>query len=123
MLELGQRGVAVAAREAVLFGVGASAGVGRGPARVARSRVELGRVRPTEVLVVEALPSRWTSCLPVCRAVVTEVGAMLQVSARALRERGTPAVVGVAGLLAHVADGDEVEVDGFSGIVRIAPAV
>jgi phosphohistidine swiveling domain-containing protein len=123
MLEVAKRSEPGAAREAVLFGVGASAGVARGPARVVRSRAELGGVGPADVLVVDALPTRWIAALPSCRAVVAQTGGVLQFSARALRERTTPAVVGARGVLALVEDGDEVEVDGFSGIVRIVGRV
>lgn len=108
-----------APRPLVLFGVGAAQGVGRGPVHVVRSRDELGRLRPDEVLVVDALPTRWMPAMPACRAVVAQVGGLLAFSARALRERGIPAVVGALGALDELRDGDLVEVDGYSGIVRL----
>lgn len=107
-------------RQVVLFGVGAAQGVARGPARVVRTREQLGRLRPNEVLVVDALPTKWMPAVPACRAVVTQVGGLLAFSARALRERGIPAVVGALGALDELGDGDLVEVDGYSGIVRVA---
>jgi len=108
-----------APRPLVLFGVGAAQGVTRGPARLVRGRDELVRLRPDEVLIVDALPTRWLPVLPTCRAVVTQVGGSLAFSARALRERAIPAVVGAIGALDELRDGDLVEVDGYSGIVRV----
>jgi rifampicin phosphotransferase len=120
MLRIGELNSSSPPRQAVLFGVGASCGVARGRARVIRTRAELTGVGPTEVVVVDALPTRWVGFLPQCRAVVAQTGGPLQLSARALRARGTPAVVGASGALAQVAHGDEIEVDGYSGIVRVA---
>ena len=109
----------LAAKGLTLFGVGASPGFARGRARAVRSRADLARLRPDEVLVVDALPNKWLPALPHCRAAVTETGGPLQFSARVLREHGVPAVVGVAGALAKIADGDQVEVDGSLGMVRV----
>jgi pyruvate,water dikinase len=120
MLEVGEVSGSSPIRQAVLFGVGASAGVARGQARVVRTRAELAGVGPTEVLVIDALPAKWGAFLPHCRAVVAQTGGLLQFSARALRQRGTPAVVGASEALARVKNGDEIEVDGCSGIVRVA---
>ena len=106
-------------RQAVLFGIGASRGVGRSGAVVVRSRKDLARVGADNILVVDVLPQDWATAIPACRAVVTQTGGLLQFSARVLRHRGIPAVVGVAGVLAEVEDGDEVEVDGSTGIVRV----
>lgn len=103
----------------MLFGVGASPGVARGPARLVRTRAELGRLRADDVLVVDALPTSLVAAVPACRAVVTQIGGQLQFSARTLRRRGVPAVVGALGALAEISDGDLLEVDGYSGIVRV----
>jgi pyruvate,water dikinase len=84
-----------------------------------RSRADLARVGADEVVVVDVLPQDWATAMPKCRAVVTQTGGLLQFSARVLRHRGIPAVVGVVGVLAEIEDGDEVEVDGATGIVRI----
>ncbi|HZR01542.1 MAG TPA: PEP-utilizing enzyme [Chloroflexota bacterium] len=103
----------------LLFGVGASRGVARGAARRIRTFEEAMRLAPDEVLVAEALPASWVASLPPCRAVVASLGGVLANSAIVLRERGIPAVVGAADAFGQIADGDDLEVDGFLGVVRV----
>jgi phosphohistidine swiveling domain-containing protein len=54
-------------------------------------------------------------------ALVVETGGVLDHVAAQARERGIPAVVGAAGALAALADGDRVLVDGDAGVVARMP--
>jgi pyruvate,water dikinase len=118
MVEL-QKSTVATPGPVVLFGIGASQGVAGGPARIVHCRDELARLRAEEVLVVDALPTKWLVDLPRGRAVVAQTGGLLQFSARWLRERQVPAVFGVGGALGQIREGDDIEVDGFLGIVRV----
>jgi phosphohistidine swiveling domain-containing protein len=111
--------VATGSASRLLFGAGASRGVARGTARRIRTLEQAMRLEPDDVLVAEALPASWVASLPPCRAVVASLGGVLANSAIVLRERGIPAVVGAAGAFDQIADGDDLDVDGFLGVVRV----
>lgn len=55
-------------------------------------------------------------------AIVTEVGTRTSHTSILARSLEIPAVVGVAGLLARIGDGDQLLVDGLRGTVTIAPS-
>jgi len=102
-----------------LRGVGVSAGVVRGPARILRSLGEADRLRPGDILVTPVTQPSWTPLFALVRAVVTEVGGMLSHTAVASREYGIPAVVALRNATRLLRDGQLVEVDGSSGEVRV----
>ena len=52
-------------------------------------------------------------------AVLLEVGGVLQHGAVVAREYGKPCVVGVDRLLTRLSDGQQVEVDGTAGVIRL----
>ncbi len=107
------------ARPRELTGMGASAGVVLGPARILRGLSEADRLRPGDILVTQVTQPAWTPLFAVARAVVTEVGGVLSHTAVAAREYGIPAVVAVPNATHLLRDGDLVEVDGGAGIVRL----
>jgi pyruvate,water dikinase len=57
--------------------------------------------------------------LAIAGGLVTEEGGALSHAAVLARELDLPAVIGVAGALAVIADGDRVEVDPVAGTVRV----
>jgi len=102
-----------------LKGNGASAGVARGPARVLMTLAEAERLRPGDVLVARTTMPAWTPLFAAACAVVTETGGVLSHAAVVAREYGIPAVLGVTDATRLIKDGQLVEVDGSSGLVRI----
>jgi pyruvate,water dikinase len=74
---------------------------------------------PDEILVAPLTDPAWTPLFLAASAVVVDVGAMLSHAAIVARELGIPAVVSVEGASAVLRDGDEVEVDGDRGVVRV----
>ena len=78
---------------------------------------QLALVKPGDVLVARATTTAYGPVFPFLAAVVTEEGGLMGHTAILSRELGLPAVVGVTGALAALADGDEVEVDGDAGVV------
>ncbi|TMC79808.1 MAG: hypothetical protein E6J09_01130 [Chloroflexi bacterium] len=101
-----------------LRGVGASAGVVRGPARLIRDLAESGKLRRGDVLVCQASNVSWIPLFVSAIAVVTEVGGALSHAAVVAREFGVPCVVGTAIALSTLTDGELIEVDGSAGLVR-----
>jgi pyruvate,water dikinase len=106
-------------RPGELRGNAASAGVGRGPARVLATLNEAGRFQPGDVLVTRTTMPPWTPLFAVASAVVTETGGILSHAAVTAREYGLPAVLCVENATRLIRDGQPVEVDGSNGTVRI----
>jgi pyruvate,water dikinase len=98
----------------VLRGVGTA---GRMVGRVVHRHGPSGAVPPADAVLVATslLPTE----LPLIRAaaLVCETGGALDHVATQARERGLPAVVGVAGAVAALAEGDTVVVDADAGLV------
>jgi pyruvate,water dikinase len=99
----------------VLVGQPAGAGRGMGPARVVREEAELARVGVGDVLVTRVAGPALAVVLPRVAAVVAERGGSTSHLAALARERGLPAVLGVAGATRRIPDGARVLVDGVSG--------
>ena len=100
-----------------LAGVGSGAGSRRGIVAVVRdprANVPAGRV-----LVTERTDPGWVLLMATATAIVTERGSVLSHAAVVARELGVPAVVACAGVTRRLRDGDEVEVDGAAGVVRV----
>jgi pyruvate,water dikinase len=105
--------------ESELRGLGASAGVARGPARIVLALTEADRLRPGDILVTKVTQPAWTPLFSIARAVVTEVGGVLTHTAIAAREYGIPAVVALPDATRRIRDGQLIEVDGSAGMVRV----
>jgi pyruvate,water dikinase len=103
--------------DGVWTGVGISAGVHQGPARVALSFEQAQALEPGEVLVVPAVDPGWTPLFLRAGALVMEVGGVLSHGAVIARELGLPAVAGVAGLTRTCKTGQWLQVDGKIGTV------
>jgi pyruvate,water dikinase len=105
-------------RALTLEGWAASPGVVEGTARVLDSLADGGRMARGDVLVAEATDPSWTPLLLVAGGLVLEEGGPLSHGAIVAREFGVPAVLNVPGAASLIADGEQVEVDGFAGVVR-----
>jgi pyruvate,water dikinase len=107
----------------VLRGHPGAAGRASGPAKVVRSLADAGKLQPGDVLVAETTAPPWTPLFATAAAVVTDTGGILSHCAVVAREYRIPAVVGTAVGTSVIRDGQFLEVDGTSGVVRIgAPA-
>jgi pyruvate,water dikinase len=98
-------------------GLGCCAGVVRGPVRVITDPRN-ARLRQGEILVAERTDPGWVMLFPAASGLLVERGSLLSHSAIVARELGIPAIVSVAGLTSWLKDGDWVELDGASGVVR-----
>jgi len=95
-----------------------SPGLVRGRAKVLHCADEKP-VHPGEILVARATDPGWTPLFVNASGIVLEVGGLLQHGALVAREYGKPCVAGIYNVVELLHDGQMVEVDGASGIVRI----
>jgi len=97
-------------------GSGTPVGGGRGRGVV---RSDIADAGPGVVLVVPALDPRLAPVIPQLSGLVAETGSPLSHLAILAREYGVPTVVGKAGAVGALHDGDLVEVDGSTGAVVV----
>ena len=97
-------------------GSGIPVGGGRGRGVV---RSDVADAGPGVVLVVPALDPRLAPVIPQLSGLVAETGSPLSHLAILAREYGVPTVVGKAGAVGTMHDGDVVEVDGSTGEVTV----
>lgn len=98
-------------------GIGCSPGAVRGPVRVVTDPRN-SALRRGEILVAERTDPGWIMLFPAAAGLLVERGSLLSHSAIVAREMGIPAVVSISGLTSWLKDGDWVEIDGGSGLVR-----
>ena len=91
----------------------------RAAARVVHDLADLARVAAGEIVVAAYTDPGWTPFLARAGGLVLEVGGALSHGAIVARELGLPALVGVAGALRAIADGDTLTLDAEAGRVTI----
>jgi phosphohistidine swiveling domain-containing protein len=97
-------------------GLGCCRGVVRGRVRVVRDpRREA--VRSGEILAARHTDPGWIALFANAAGIVVERGSLLSHSAIVARELGIPAIVAVPGLTDWLGSGDEIEIDGATGVV------
>ncbi|MFQ6011466.1 MAG: PEP-utilizing enzyme [Nitrososphaerales archaeon] len=103
----------------IINGQAASAGTARGPACVCHSLAEAAKLKSGDVLVAETTLPPWTHLFAIASAIVTDVGGILSHCAVVAREYGIPAVVDTGVATSSIKEGQLIEVNGDSGIVKI----
>jgi pyruvate,water dikinase len=103
----------------VLRGTGASGGTARGTARVVRTADEFHRVAPGDIIVCPSSNPSWVPVFTIAGGLVTNTGGILSHAAVVAREFGLPAVVGTRDATRRIRDGQELEIDGTAGTVRL----
>ena len=101
-----------------LSGMAVSPGVVSGPVKVLHHPHEKP-VNKGDVLVAHTTDPGWTPLFVNAAAVVLEVGGVLQHGAVVAREYGKPCVAGIDRVTTRLHDGQQVEVDGTAGVVRL----
>ncbi|MDA7640770.1 PEP-utilizing enzyme [Opitutaceae bacterium] len=105
-----------------LQGIGCCPGVVRGVARVVTNPQD-AQLKRGEILVAKQTDPGWIMLFPLASGLLVERGSLLSHSAIVSRELGLPAVVSICGLMDTLKTGDEIELDGSRGIVRILKRV
>ena len=100
-----------------LSGIGCCPGIVRGAVRVI-SDPRNATLEAGEILVAERTDPGWIMLFPVAAGILVERGSLLSHSAIVSREMGIPSIVSVEGITRILNDGDWVEFDGSSGVIR-----
>jgi pyruvate,water dikinase len=100
-------------------GLGASAGVIEGPARLVLSLDEFDQVKEGEILVCRMTNPAWVILFTKIVGLVTDAGGTASHPAVVSREFGIPAVVGTSTASERIRTGDRVRVNGATGVVEI----
>jgi pyruvate,water dikinase len=92
---------------------------GRVRAQVCIIRDPRGATLPRgRILVAERTDPGWIMLFPSASGLLVERGSLLSHSAIVSRELGIPSIVSIPGLMSWLNDGDAVEMDGATGIIR-----
>jgi rifampicin phosphotransferase len=103
-----------------LTGMAVSPGVVVGPVKVLNTPYEKP-INKGDILVAYTTDPGWTPLFVNAAAVVLEVGGALQHGAVVAREYGKPCVVGIDRVASKLQDGQQVEVNGTTGVIRRLP--
>jgi rifampicin phosphotransferase len=101
-----------------LKGVGCCSGIVRGVARVVANPLDAKDLN-NEIMVARSTDPGWVILFPKAAAIVVERGSLLSHTAIVCREMGIPCIVAVENLLSKVRTGDELEIDGSTGEIKI----
>jgi pyruvate,water dikinase len=102
-----------------LQGLPCSAGIVQ--ARV--KKVEVATALDTldgQIMATYATDPGWVVLFPSASGILTERGSLLSHAAIVSREMGIPCIVGLTGLMERLQDGDELVMDGSTGLVQIS---
>jgi pyruvate,water dikinase len=98
-------------------GQACSQGVVRGQVRIVTDPRKT-EFREGEILVAQRTDPGWVTIFPLVKGMIMERGSLLSHSAIVARELNIPAVVGVENACQWLEDGDWVELDGATGVIR-----
>ena len=99
-------------------GIGCCPGRIRGKVRVVNNPKDCNSLNG-DILVTSSTDPGWVTLFPTASAILVERGSMLSHSAIVSRELGIPCIVGITGLLKALKTGDEVEMDGATGELKL----
>jgi phosphohistidine swiveling domain-containing protein len=100
-----------------LQGLGVSPGLARGRARVLRRPEEGHLLREGEILVVPSSDPGWTPLLYRAGGLVLELGSQLGHGSIVARELRLPAIANIPHATHRLRDGEELSLDGRSGVL------
>ena len=105
-----------------LRGLGASAGIVEGVARLVESPEQFNEVKKGDILVCKMTNPAWVLVFTKIGGLVTDSGGALSHPAVVSREFGIPAVVGTGVATERIRTGQRVRVNGAAGVVEILSA-
>ncbi|MFN3404534.1 MAG: PEP/pyruvate-binding domain-containing protein [Cytophagaceae bacterium] len=101
-----------------LKGIGCCPGIIKGKVKIVREPNEISSL-DGDILVTVSTDPGWVTLFPTASAILVERGSLLSHSAIVSREMGIPCIVGITGLLQILKTGDEVEMNGSTGEIRV----
>ena len=101
-----------------LSGIGCCPGIVKAKVRIVKDVSQSSGLEGC-IMVAERTDPGWVPLFPISKGLLVERGSILSHSAIVAREMGIPAIVGINNLLSTLKDGDIVEMDGSSGIMKI----
>jgi pyruvate,water dikinase len=104
--------------EGDLKGIGCCPGRIKAKVRIVSNPREISSLNG-DILVTSSTDPGWVTLFPSASAIIVERGSLLSHSAIVSREMGIPCIVGVTGLLKRLKTGDEIEMDGSTGEIKI----
>lgn len=104
--------------EGDLKGIGCCPGRVRAKVQVVRDPGAISSLNG-DILVTSSTDPGWVTLFPSAAAIIVERGSLLSHSAIVSREMGIPCIVGVTGLLKTLQTGDEIEMDGSTGEIKV----
>jgi pyruvate,water dikinase len=107
-----------AACENEFIGTPASPGTVTGPVKIL-NRPDEKPLLPGDILVTRATDPGWTTLFLNAGGVLLETGGTLQHGASVARESCKPCIVGLGNITAFLEDGQVVEMDGTTGLVKL----
>jgi phosphoenolpyruvate synthase/pyruvate phosphate dikinase len=105
-------------KENELVGTPVSSGTVRGQVKVLRTHDEKP-ILPGDILVTKATDPGWTTLFINAGGVLLESGGMLQHGASVAREMGKPCIVGIQDVTKILKDGQTVDMDADTGVIKI----
>jgi phosphohistidine swiveling domain-containing protein len=102
-----------------ITGIGGSAGVVEGTARVVDTVEQFDQVKSGDILVCQMTNPAWVTVFTKIVGVVTDAGGTVAHPAVTAREFGIPAVVGTSVATRDIKSGDRIRVNGTTGVVEI----
>ncbi|HIH14178.1 MAG TPA: phosphoenolpyruvate synthase [Nanoarchaeota archaeon] len=105
------------AGEAILHGLGASAGIASGKVKLVYNISDLDKVEKGDILVAQMTNPDYVPAMQRAVAIVTDAGGITSHAAIVSREMGIPAIVGTKEATKLLKDGDVITVDGHAGKV------
>jgi phosphohistidine swiveling domain-containing protein len=101
-----------------LQGIGCSAGIVSGRARIIPDAGKAGQFLKGEILITRSTNPGWTPLFILAAGVITEIGGALSHGAIVAREYGIPMITAVKNVTMLLHDGDLIRMDGRSGRIE-----
>ena len=111
--------ISEAANKNSIRGLGANNGKITGTARVIEDFTQIDRLQEGDILVTRFTDTGWTPKFAILSGIVTEYGGILCHAAIVSREYGIPAIVCCKDAMSKISDGQQITIDGSTGVVSI----
>ena len=106
------------AGELQVHGIPASIGQASGKVCILKSPDEFSRMEKGDILVCPYLAPEWLTLFPLAGAIVCDTGSRISCAAIAAADYEMPAVLGCGNATGLLSDGEEVIVNGRTGVIR-----